>query len=347
MALDMLKAGRMALYAADAECLFDTLADGDHHGCPVLPADFGKKFGLLQASDWEIVGQIRCNDDLRIIQFLKRHLDIGQNNFFYGFLLRRASRPNADFAVGDYLAMVRGTIEKIEWLLDATATADGFSPQPHHIAGVVPSGFYSIYKSMTLRDLTGRELGDAATAIGNAANQENRPVTVVGHSLGSALATYLTFDLANEVHDPANNLHSFVVASPNPGDLAFDKKFRERVPRYNVVNWSRDLVPRVPPPPFFALLNGSPDQNVVMVSASTPGLGPVPHNDPKCNHHAACYALMLNPAEAAASRVVTGSFADCVDVAALTASGIGAAAAGIPAQPAGPTTPIELHTPDH
>lgn len=297
MSIDMSTAARMALYAADAECLFDALP-GDRRGIPVVPSPCAPPFALLESLDWQPVAQIRCDDDLRVLQWLKRRIGLKQDNYFYGFLLQRLTPGDPNFAAGDYLAIVRGTIEPQEWALDATATPELFAGVSHHLAGLVPSGFYSIYKSMTLVDSSGHTLGDAATAIGNIVNQDNRPVTVVGHSLGSALATYLTSDLADEVHNPAKSLNAYVVASPNTGTIDFVKAFRNHVPNYNVVNWQRDIVPRLPPVPFLPLLNGSPSQNVVQLAASTVFAAAMPNDNPLCNHHAACYALMLDPTNA-------------------------------------------------
>jgi hypothetical protein len=305
MSVNTQKAARMALYAADAECLFDTIASSNARGIPTLPNPCAPPFALINAADWEAVAQIRCDDDLRVLQFLRNRVGLGQNNFFYGFLVRRTGAGDGDFPAGDFLVMVRGTIEPQEWVLDAVATPELFAQQIHHLAGFVPSGFFSIYKSMTLVDLNGKSLGDAATAIGNVVNLDNKRLTVVGHSLGSALATYLTIDLAGEVHAPDTHLDTYVIASPHTGSVDFVKKFRERVPNYNVVNWARDAVPQLPPVPYVPLLNGSPSQNVLTLDPSTPGIGPIPKADVKCNHHAASYAMMLDPANTVARGLAT------------------------------------------
>lgn len=298
------KAARMALYAADAETLFDTVKTGAAStGVPALPSAAAAPFALLAAADWDIAGQIRCDDDLTVLQTLKRRFKLRQDNYFYGFLLRRKTvDPTDDFAIGDYLAMVRGTMEPEEWLLDAIVTPDLFNSQGHPRAGTVPAGFYSIYDSMTLVDGAGRNLGDAATAIGNIVNGENNKLTVVGHSLGAALVSYLTFDLAAAVHDPAGHLDAHMIACPNPGDTAFTKGFRDAVPNYGVVNWERDLVPKLPPLPYGPLLNGGPAQNVLLLTETTPNIGTLPVDNPQCNHHAVGYARMLdngNPIAAA------------------------------------------------
>jgi len=58
---------------------------------------------------------------------------------------------------------------------------------------LVEQGFWTLYASMQLIGPTGAALGALAPAITNAAGSTGM-VTVVGHSLGAALATYLTLD---------------------------------------------------------------------------------------------------------------------------------------------------------
>jgi hypothetical protein len=60
---------------------------------------------------------------------------------------------------------------------------------------LVEQGFWTLYASMQLIGPTGAALGALAPAITNAAGSTGM-VTVVGHSFGPALATYLTLDLA-------------------------------------------------------------------------------------------------------------------------------------------------------
>ena len=288
------KAARMALYAADAETLFSSIKDGDNPtGVPKLPGNpVTPPFTILSEANWAIAGQIRCDDELRVLQYLKRIFKLSPDNYFYGFLLQ-CTKACHDFAVGDYLAIVRGTMEPIEWVLDALALPALFNTSEHSNGGTVPDGFYSIYSSMTLVDRSGRSLGPAATAIGHIVNGENRRLTVVGHSLGAALVAYLTFDLAGEVI-PVENLDAYMIACPNPGDDTFVKAFRNAVPNYNVVNWERDVVPKVPPAPYRSLLNGGPTQNVLVLTTTTTNIGPIPTDNPGDNHHAVNYARMLD-----------------------------------------------------
>src|SRR5689334_15519682 len=108
MSIDAVKASHMALYAGDAECLFDTLDKGDHHGNPVLPpSPCAPPFALITSDDWEPVVQLRADDDLRLLQFLQRRFGVTQHNFYYGFLLRRKTAGDPFLQKGEYLAVVR------------------------------------------------------------------------------------------------------------------------------------------------------------------------------------------------------------------------------------------------
>ena len=259
---------------------------------------------MINSTDWSISAQIRCNDDLSLLQYVRRVVGAGENNFFYGFLLERLTDDTSgDFGRGDYLAVVRGTIEPVEWILDLLAAPDLLNKIEHPIAGLLPSGFSSIYESMTLVSENAVPLGRAARAIGDIVNRDDRKVTVVGHSLGAVLASYLILDLTAEVSGAAN-LDGYMIACPRPGTDEFVAAYRARAPNYNVVNWWRDIVPQVPPVPYCALLNGTATQNVLQLMPTTPGIGQPPPDNPLENHHAVNYALMLDPGNERASAAV-------------------------------------------
>lgn len=80
--------------------------------------------------------------------------------------------------------------------------------------------------------------------------QPRQRLWLTGHSLGGALCSLYAGMLA-ENHYPLYGLYTF--ASPRPGDEAFAKRLGARIagPHYRVVN-SGDIVPHVPPEPFFS-----------------------------------------------------------------------------------------------
>jgi hypothetical protein len=70
-------------------------------------------------------------------------------------------------------------------------------------------------------------------------------VTVCGHSLGGALATLLTLDVAlnTSCHAPT----TYTYASPRTGDHIFAGSFNAAIPAsYRIAN-RQDLVPKLPP----------------------------------------------------------------------------------------------------
>lgn len=287
MPQDRQQAARMAIYAAQIESIWDDhFKSNSNAPLPTVPG-------------WNVLGQIRADDDLDFVQSLRSAFNLGQDDCFYGLLLERADAdPNVDFNVGDLLVLVRGTGSDKEWLLDALALPEGLKATAKRPGGLVPEGFHSIYSSMVYVDAAGRDLGSVAHALSDVVTSKGKPVTVIGHSLGAALVAYLAYDLATPpVACP--NVTSYMFASPNPGDADFASAFKEAVTKYLVVDWSADIVPKVPPVPFVSLINNATPaatQEVVrMTPADLTTGGWAPKDCPTCNHHAVSYARMLNP----------------------------------------------------
>jgi len=120
----------------------------------------------------------------------------------------------------------RGTQTGIDWLANLSF------PQVAHPWGEVEEGFSGLYQQCSLSVITAvlRVLG--------------KPVFVTGHSLGGALATLATADLAiNGVPAAMYN-----IASPRVGNGSFAGKFNANsqvVGRWRIVN-TEDIVTTVP-----------------------------------------------------------------------------------------------------
>jgi len=93
--------------------------------------------------------------------------------------------------------VIRGTDDFVEWVEDGEFPPIPYAPQiplpARQTPILVEQGFWTLYASMQLISPTGAALGALAPAITNTAGSTGM-VTVVGHSLGAALATYLTLD---------------------------------------------------------------------------------------------------------------------------------------------------------
>ena len=216
--------------------------------------------------NWQVLGYLTAVDAL----FRRgQTMALGQPTC-YGYLARNAA--------GVYVAAIRGTEGTLEWVEDAD-----FLPVPHPVAGSVEQGFYGIYRSMTYRPVGGAAV---LAAQGLAAAVGSDELLVMGHSLGSTLATYLTFDLA-DASLLGNRVQGCYFASPRPGDAAFAKAFDHRVLTYQLWNYELDVVPRVPVGPDYTDL---PRVNWIGINDAKARIS----FDLACHHHLTSYCAMLN-----------------------------------------------------
>ena len=296
------KAAAFAIYAASAEALFPAAEAAGQKAPPLTDSP-------LEVC-WESLWQFRANDDAYWIQHLRNLLGAGQDNLYYGLLLRCTQPlPDIGYKIGDLLVTIRGTETAKEWLLNFNAVAVPCKTVQHPQGGLVHEGFYSIYRSLEVWDDKGDEIESAAALLAAELRPDGPQLTVVGHSLGAALVSYLIYDIADAVRSTGGDvpgrlarLNSYMFASPNPGDPVFAQGLQAAVPNYAVVDWARDVVPQVPPiaPPLFpfAHLAAAPPAQTFnwMVEADVPVWMPV--DSLVCNHDTNCYARMLNPLNA-------------------------------------------------
>ena len=134
-----------------------------------------------------------------------------------------------------------------------------------------------------------------------------RRLWVTGHSLGAALATYLTFDLQTALVGTNVELKPYFFASPLPGTQDFADNYQNTVAAYDVVNYAADLVPTLPTdPPFTALNSGGATHNVHIIQRGLPGAPPRTLNplvNIPNNHSPVTYARMLDPNNVVAKRL--------------------------------------------
>jgi len=72
----------------------------------------------------------------------------------------------------------------------------------HPDGGIVAEGFYSYYQTMVFSAPNGDKIGTAAHALAHLIPEDNARIFITGHSLGSALVSYLAYDLASMMNKP-------------------------------------------------------------------------------------------------------------------------------------------------
>ena len=214
-------------------------AEGMYVPGSTTPADGAR----VADAGWDIVGHLIARDSiLPNTNSLGPHdpksLQLGAL-VFYGYLARNHADPTR------YAAAIRGTSGFAEWVIDA----DFFLREaPSSPGAKVEQGFWSVYETMTLVGLDGSEMGNAANGIANQVGQGT--VTICGHSLGSAIATYLSFDVAKLIAPRAS---ACLFASPRSGDLVWTNAYAAVLASYRLTNYPWTSCPMcrsTPRPPF-------------------------------------------------------------------------------------------------
>jgi triacylglycerol lipase len=228
----------------------------------------------LTSAGWSIAAYITGRDTL----FAKGPLQLATRTVCYGYLAERGAG-----AAQEWVVAIRGTDGFVEWVEDGE-----FAPVPYPAApgpASVEQGFWSVYSGMALIDPKGAPLGPLAPAITSLVASSAGPVTVAGHSLGAALATYLTLDLARG--SLGRRVSACLFASPHPGDQAFADLFDLGVSDYRLFDYLLDAVPRVP-----LALGYKPLSRRTVIQPGTAEASI--RFDLGCNHHVICYAAMLD-----------------------------------------------------
>jgi triacylglycerol lipase len=276
-------AAQMGLLVMRAEDMFDLLNSQGRRGELDPPLD------PAIAAAYDIKGFISGNDTIIDVDPIsgKLRLRVVNDTVFYGFVVCSKSNPH------QYVVVIRGTGSPLEWIKDGQ-----FTPIPHPASGGhVELGFDSIYQTMSFRPYVGGTFAGEWTSVAQGIAQAipEGKVTVVGHSLGSALATYLTLEL---VVDQAmgDRVTTCMFASPHPGDTPFVDFFDKHVATYTLYNYSRDAVPMIPLLFGYSALPRAikiaPDAAQATIRYDP--LLPLEIENLQCQHHVVCYAAMLD-----------------------------------------------------
>jgi hypothetical protein len=236
-----------------------------------------------------------------LVSYLSAH-DL-QDVKFYGYLAAETASP------GNLVIAIRGTETPAEWLLDFDAL-----PLPYLGKGMVAGGFRAIAQSFQFMDLSGAVIGDLPTTL--AARNTATPITsitVLGHSLGAALATLAAAQIAFSNTPTGGKLELATYASPRVGLLDFMTSFNHAVPTAFRIWNTLDVVPQVPTFPY---VHVGQSEELKQTQAQLQHLKVTP----SCEHHLGNYQWLLDPAHFAVN-------APCVLAAPLAAHAIGGAVA--------------------
>ncbi|CDI27627.1 TPA: lipase family protein [Klebsiella pneumoniae] len=250
----------------------------------------------LSTAGWSVIGYITGGNSIFV------SLDSGLNN------LLRASRVKEDQVCYGYVAKnddeevviaIRGTDGILEWLDDMDFLLKTPSPP---INGMVDAGFYDIYQSLRYHKIGSVDV--SYPIIEGIANISCSSITVLGHSLGAALGTYLIAELVTRIGSKSASACLF--ASPKPGDCNFADYFSGQVLRYQDYIYINDIVPTLPPIGYSSL------HNYTLLTKPVDGI--TISSSKVCCHHLISYIALLDPVcykEFLSSPFLTGNDKAC------------------------------------
>jgi len=238
----------------------------------IAAAGFNNVVGYLTASDAILVTGL----SLRSRMFGSSN--DGLNRVCYGYV---ASRGPAE-----YIAVVRGTHGLLEWADELDFL---MMRHPNPAAGFVDQGFWGIYQTMMFHPVLGGVPVPAAQGLANL--PPGASLAVLGHSLGSALATYLTLDLALG----GTPVKGCFFASPRTGSQGFVDFFENMNINYDLWNYAQDKVPTVPTRDLIHFSNYASLRQEKTIPVDG-GIGVTIDSTLPCFHHLICYAALLDPA---------------------------------------------------
>jgi hypothetical protein len=182
---------------------------------------------------------------------------------------------------GELVASIRGTDTIMEWIHDASFL---MAPSPvRGLSGFTEDGFTSIYRS--LRTGAAAASDSAVTSINSHLTAgQAKTVTVCGHSLGGALATLLTADVA--LNTPCKTPVSYTFASPRTGDHMFAGGYNSMISASYRIENRQDLVPKLPP------ILPLPYEHVATKYELNPPAGAI-KQDIACMHHLTTYVWLM------------------------------------------------------
>jgi hypothetical protein len=203
----------------------------------IPPSDLVNRAGTVikvGATDFNVITTIYASD-----LATDMNPDRGLAEVSIGLIVQAAN-------TGDVVIAIRGTQGILEWIHDFEFLQVPCPFLPG--AGHTDDGFTAMYLSLS----TGPRAGSPSVVKALPTLPFTPPLTsltICGHSLGGALATYLALDVAanSPFHDPI----AYTFASPRTGDALFASTFDQVVTASERIANRLDLVPQLPPPPAY------------------------------------------------------------------------------------------------
>ena len=181
----------------------------------------------------------------------------------------------------ELVASIRGTATIWEWIHDASFLMVT-SPIPG-LMGFTEDGFTAIYKSLRTDKAAGSTTAVAAIK-NHLTTGPAKSVTICGHSLGGALATLLTIDVA--INTSCKSPASYTFASPRTGDHLFASSCNASISAsYRITN-RQDLVPQLP------TILPLPYEHVNTRYELSPPIGKIKQNL-ECMHNLGSYVWLM------------------------------------------------------
>lgn len=232
----------------------------------------------IMQKGWDVVGFLSAGDDIfKAGSSIRSTVLSSGDQVCYGYVAKKND---------ELVVVIRGTDGAQEWGDDLD-----FLMQPHPnpgVPGFVDQGFFKIYSTLNFHPI-GVPNKPMPVIQGIQSVVGINKILVLGHSLGAAIATYLLLDLNLENCAASGCLF----ASPRTGNSEFIDFFEAKVLNYDLFNYERDVVPKVP---VADILHFSTYKDLCQVKTIPAAACDATISDsPQCNHHLICYIALLDP----------------------------------------------------
>lgn len=235
----------------------------------------------IEEDGWHVLGYLNSTD--AVIPKEGGPISFGAKVFF-GYVAESMAGPLR------YVVVIRGTKRFLEWIENVKF---GQVKYKKGYNAFVERGFFGIFERMSYVNNTGNTYNDALEGIQEATKKGAGSITVIGASLGAALATYTALGLVLKKEEIKNRVNACLIASPRPGDPAFSDLFQKNLGGcYKLYNYERDIVPKLPPPymPPSIYYSSLKEEMTIRLSDAQAQI----INEIICNHNTVCYAAMLD-----------------------------------------------------